>query len=723
MEVSLPRDSSPAIEPHIDDIVKRERSLDDELPFPDSDALPTPVSKRRKLSEEAKSSTPVSVDTPNNGGLGGPTVAKIPVFVPPADGLPYYNTMDVPMNRQGFRYTPAGPSPPGCVLSHRTVESQPPGYVRVSWEDRSPYVRVTQDGLGILGDKGFRSVRLNVPVKEGKWYMEVKIEKGGGDRTGQDRAQGAHVRLGWGRREAPLNGPAGMDGYSYAYRDKSGEKVTLARPKAYGKPFGTGDVIGLYISLPPRRRPSEKDLSDPAWIVRKRIAINYKNQLYFESMDYAQSKEMMSLMEFKKPSAAPSKKDASMRDSQSDKTSAASRRRKSKPMPMPDAPQLRPIPTLGEESCIAFFVNGECQGPAFTDLYDFLQLKASTKKDVRTRRNLPLYLRERENHFDDGSLGYYPFLSVFNDARIAINTGPDFVFPPPPDIDAILRPKPDEPASETSLNGDSSQARKWRPLCERYNEYMAEEYAQDELDEAEAQRSLAAAERVERAGAAREDARSAKKKSGDGKKSQAKKAQAKGRKSGLGTEVINADDLSGLVVDDGAIESMSAVGGEGASEFANDMMDVQPSHHPHDVYAASGPGSSEVLAGAVDTEGDSGTPSGEQVHISGAPSQAESRATSISGGNAPPSSDNPDDQPDDEGETDDEAGAEGPEDMGTEQSEMQSELDVEIEDATFADVGGDSVLDAQVHHVEDDFAVVEQGAQLTPDASPSDIPH
>ncbi|KAG8923299.1 hypothetical protein FRC02_011228 [Tulasnella sp. 418] len=449
--------------------------------IPPSEPASTPQpSKKRRLSHEP-SSEPSSTPAPTPNA--GPTLAKTPTFLPSPDGLPYYTTADVPMNRQGFRYTPAGPSGPDCILSHRTVESPPTNSVRVSWEDRSPYVRVTPDGLGLMGDKGFRSARLNVPVKEGKWYLEVKIEKGGGEGTGQ----GANVRLGWGRREAPLNGPTGMDGYSYAYRDKTGDKVTLARPRPYGRSFGSGDVIGLYISLPPRRVPNKNDPYDPARVMRKRIAINYKNQLYFESMDYSQSKEMIGLMDLKKPSpSAPTSKSTTTKNAESGGGNS-SRRRKSKPTPMPDLPSLRPVPIL-EGSCIAFFVNGECQGPAFTDILDYLQLRF-TPKDNKARKGMPAHLRERENLLDDGSLGYYPFISVFNDARISINAGPDFHFPPPPDIDTVLNSNQPKRSTSDLTEEEASKPKTWRPLCERYPEYMQEEWDQDEKDEQEARRA------------------------------------------------------------------------------------------------------------------------------------------------------------------------------------------------------------------------------------------
>ena len=102
------------------------------------------------------------------------------------------------MNRMGFRYIPAGVVPSNGILTCHTIETTPACF-RVSWEDRSPFVKVTKDGLGLLGDKGFRSARLNVPIREGNWFMEVKIERGGGEHTSNNnQPEGSHVRLGWG---------------------------------------------------------------------------------------------------------------------------------------------------------------------------------------------------------------------------------------------------------------------------------------------------------------------------------------------------------------------------------------------------------------------------------------------------------------------------------------------------------------------------------------------
>ncbi|EIM90372.1 uncharacterized protein STEHIDRAFT_50647, partial [Stereum hirsutum FP-91666 SS1] len=408
------------------------------------------------------------------------TVSRGPVFIPISDASPYSTTDLVPLNRIGFRYTPAGVASPDATLPFRTIESAPQK-CRVSWEDRSPFVRVTQDGLGLLGDKGFRSARMNVPLREGKWYVEVTVEHGGGARSldgpgSYSSREGAHVRLGFGRREAPLNAPCGLDGYSYGIRDKTGEKVTLSRTRPYGRAFGVGDTIGMYISLPPLRSPVKNDPHDPAHLKRERIAIDFKGQEYWESLEYPQSKEMIALMDTSRSNrptettSLPSstKKSATVKN-------VPERGRGSKDVPPEPAP-MRPLPTL-PNSQIAFFVNGESQGTAFRDLYDFCPLRAPLDKRKRDRgKRLREGAKEHTlNPFDDGSLGYYPLISLFNGARVRINPGPNFAFPPPPDIDATLN------ATPTSATGIATE-RTWRPLHERYPEYMDEQWAMDKRE-------------------------------------------------------------------------------------------------------------------------------------------------------------------------------------------------------------------------------------------------
>ncbi|KAK7014991.1 COMPASS complex protein [Favolaschia claudopus] len=454
-------------------------------PVPASAATPSAPAQSRKRkrapaaapspapSEPGAASTPAPEVLSSRADLSARprlSISRGPHFLPTAEGSEFFKTELTGVNRIGYRYTPAGINPPGHFLPCRTIESNPTSY-RISWEDRSSFVAVTKDGLGLLGSSGFRSARCNAPVREGRWYMEVKIVRGGGEHFHEDgKREGSHVRVGWGRREAPLNGPVGLDGYSYAMRDATGQKVTLSRPRPYGRSFSTGDVIGMYISLPSKRKANPKDSHDPARTKRERIAIDLKGQEVFEILEYTQSKEMAALMDY----SGKSSTSASIPSSKKVASGKLPERGPSN-APKANAANLRPLPVL-HDSHIAFFVNGECQGIAFQDLYDYLQLRQTdTSRKAKDRKRTREGVKEHtENPFDDGTLGYYPFISLFNEACVRLNPGPNFDFPPPRDIEALL------------FDTAESEQQTWRPICERYAEFMAEQWALDAVEEEEA---------------------------------------------------------------------------------------------------------------------------------------------------------------------------------------------------------------------------------------------
>lgn len=467
------------------------------VPIPLTHTQPQP-SKKRKYAALAHAAA--ASPAPSDPGAGTPapenlvlssrhadlasrprlSISRHPGFVSVVPGSQFYTTEPLCFNRLNFRYTPAGVTSPENAIPFRTIESHPTHF-RVSWEDRSPFIRVTQDGLRLQGEKGFRSARCNAPMREGRWYMEVKVELGSGDKAaGMKRKEGSHIRLGWARREAPLNAPAGYDGYSYAMRDKTGEKVHLSRPRPYGRAFQTGDVVGMYICLPPRRKPERRDPYDPAHIKRERIAIEFKGQEYFESLEYPQTKEMIALMDASDRSKATDAKSLpSSKKSATVKNVPSTGRGKGGD---PETTPMRPVPTLGPQSYVAFFINGECQGIAFQDLYDYLPLRAPPSKAEQKKRVNKEGIREhKENPFDDGTLGYYPFISLFNGAQVEINPGPDFAFPPPLDIDAVVANP-----SEVDIKPQPDAKPTWRPVCERYSEFMKEQWAMDEQEEKDA---------------------------------------------------------------------------------------------------------------------------------------------------------------------------------------------------------------------------------------------
>ncbi|KAK4047120.1 transcription factor, contains a PHD finger motif [Microbotryomycetes sp. JL201] len=446
-------------------------------------ASPAPQHASASLADDARASTSAAAAAP-------PAVAPMPDLVPPpvTTSLPpsnyqFFATRGRPSTRNGYRYLTCGPSPtkpvvPLPVPFQRMIENLPQG-VRYSWEDRSSFSYLTQDAKTVTADKGWRAARANVPLREGNWYWEIQIERGGGE-PARGRSEGSWARVGVGRREASLNGPVGFDGYSYGYRDKNGDSCTMSRTQPYGKPFKSGDTIGVYISLPPRTPPANR--RDPARIVRKRLPIRYKGQLYFELLEYSSTKEMDDL------AADPANK---IREIVREKKKAAPGK-KEPVAPEVHEPPPRPLPTLPEAK-IAFFLNGECQGVAHENLFDYVPLFATPLHRERAQSTDP-----RLNWHDDGTLGYYPFVSVFGGAIATINSGPEFEYAPPRDIEIALAQSPRPP--QTAAVQDPKAAvriddhgvshpepgRHWRPLCERYVEFLAEQRHLDDLDEQQA---------------------------------------------------------------------------------------------------------------------------------------------------------------------------------------------------------------------------------------------
>lgn len=384
-------------------------------------------------------------------------------------------TRGYPPNKYGFRYMPCGPAPPEFMTPtgpcYRSVESEPTGVARFSWEDRSPFVFISQCGTVMSTDKGFRSARANVPLREGTTYFEVFIDKGGGQTT-HSKLEAAHVRLGIGRRESSLNAPVGMDAYSYGLRDKTGHKVTISQPEPYGEAFGTGDVIGVLVDLPPRPENNDLDPEDPMTIIRKRIPIRYKGQTFYESLEYVPSREMTILIDEATEARLPQKKQM--------KQKAAAPGMKHRPLPSENGPAMRKLPVL-RGSSVYFFKNGKPMSnePAFKDLYDFLPLKQHPPAPEKTNKKKQKAwdpMRDRENHNDDGTLGYYPVVSCYGGAVARLNSGPDLFYPP----DLTLFEHSDDPTVRKLTD--------FVTLQDRYLEYV---YNVAFMDEQELRRTMA----------------------------------------------------------------------------------------------------------------------------------------------------------------------------------------------------------------------------------------
>ncbi|EPQ28320.1 uncharacterized protein PFL1_04147 [Pseudozyma flocculosa PF-1] len=560
-----------------------------------------------------------------------------------------YNTTGFPVNRNQWRYTGAGPATQHLPTTvYRTLQVAP-DCIHWCWSDRSAFSKLSKDATIFSTDKGFRSGRTNVGVRQGEWYAEVEIlapeqpALGVGAQLAAPMKDGPHVRLGWGRREAPLNAPAGFDGYSYAYRDRGGEKVTLSRPQSYGRPFKAGDVVGLYIKLPPEREP--QDEWDPATIRRERLPIRYKGQLYFEALEYGRSREMEQLKDLSRKGLSPedalaSIDSAAKGEASSDPSGSAaalgsaggpakvknkSRNRapggaggpKDKSAG-PRKPHLRPLPRLAG-SKVGFFVNGEPQGIAFTDLLDYRPLRiksadssrsskgggaggGSTKDSHKFSDTAPA-VRSRENIFDDGALGYFPFVSCYGNARARLITGDNgFRFPPPHDIEAALcradRAKSSSvPSNDAMAKGndkmrdqvddawnkdvemhqtDEAERCRWRPLWERYAEHLAEQWRHDLADEARAAKMAAEeAEKQRRKDASKAAAAAARREKAQRAKSVFADGGVGSKRSSASASASPAPNVVALPPDDGSLASQSMFIGNPGAEHGNDLDGVR----------------------------------------------------------------------------------------------------------------------------------------------------
>jgi len=409
--------------------------------------------------------------------------ARGPIFVPHhevtsgADGstIEFFETTEHVYNKKNFHYTHciADPNFPSSFY-YRQTEPEPYG-PHMSFEDTATHIFFDKTGRHITTDKGFRMARANVAVREGTFYWECRITrgllKGKGD---QDQESHGHVRVGWARREASVDAPVGFDAYSYGIRDVAGQKVHMSRPKDFfppGEDLREGDVVGLEIRLPSEhlhrkivqgRYNPAVDLLDEGThtlaeeapnIVRDRIPIRFKAHIYFEKIDYHNSKELDDLMN---PSPMGSSGPVGSAEP---------------PNPTHRFPNLRTLPN----SHVKVYKNGVDMGTAFTNLLAFLPPASKPSPQPGAREGL-----------DDGMLGYYPAVSVFRGGAAEVNFGPDFWYPPPGyERDVEMKDIGDDDAApqQQQAKAQNGSLETIRAVSERYDDQIVEDVVYDVIDE------------------------------------------------------------------------------------------------------------------------------------------------------------------------------------------------------------------------------------------------
>lgn len=358
----------------------------------------------------------------------------------------------------------------------------------MSFEDSDVRIHFDSSGKVVTNEKGWRMSRANVAVREGSFYYEVRIIKGGNkddpmQQHGLDQAPKPHIRMGWARREAPLDAPVGFDGYSYGVTDIRFETMHRSRPGKFYDASSTdtkdrhvtkartqpkkdskvalgviehvqeGDVVGLEINLPSislQRKIASGDynpavdidagFNDPAPgfqdVIRDRIPVPYKGNLYFEQLEYQATKSM---------------------EQYGDRGPF----NKAKTYPNHPEPPLRTLP----HSSIRVYKNGKLAGVAFENLLSFLPLASQPASGTGARIG-----------FDDGMLGYFPAIAAFSGGIAEVNFGPDFWCAP-------WKAGKDQHDMEHDNSHASIAGDVGRPLCERYSEQIAEDILFDIVDE------------------------------------------------------------------------------------------------------------------------------------------------------------------------------------------------------------------------------------------------
>ncbi|KAF2838253.1 hypothetical protein M501DRAFT_1011854 [Patellaria atrata CBS 101060] len=477
------------------------------------------TAKKRESNANTRGNTPdahsktkgPTVPSPMRYQIGEPKLAdyeppKDPIFVSrepvplmtPDGEIELRKLIDHAENKRAFRYTLGIADPQFRHKQFYRQSDHPPYSARMSFEDSDKWIYFDSSASLVTNEKGWRMGRANVVARQGSLYYEVKIIRGvpaSGPPVpaGQENIPQPHIRMGFARREAPLDAPVGFDGYSYGITDIRFDTMHRSRPgKLYNavvkakkgpKPkYGAkpetvpvihddhvreGDVIGLEISLPSlslHRKVVEgiynpavdlgdgfddDALGDPAAdIIRDRVPVPYKGNIYFEQGEYQSTKAMESYGDrgpFNTIVPGPNHEDVA----------------------------LRSLP----HSSIKVWKNGKRIGTAFEGLIAFLPTAS-----------VPLASKDWRSGFDDGMVGYFPAVAAFNGGIAHVNLGPDFWFPPdhlapsassnPAATDADT-PMPDAQTQEER----AKEARKLRPMSERYKEQIAEDVTWDIVDE------------------------------------------------------------------------------------------------------------------------------------------------------------------------------------------------------------------------------------------------
>jgi len=478
---------------------------------------PTVPSKRKAATAVSSAPSPMrySIPEPKLSDYDSPrdttfaTHEPFPLVTPDGE-VELKKPLDSAENKRGYRYSHCVADPQFRHKQYYRQTDTMPYEPRMSFEDTDRWMHHDTTGHYITNEKGWRMARANICAREGSLYYEVRIVRGvPADEEPLPASVGPqpHVRMGWARREAPLDAPIGFDGYSYGVTDVRFETMHRSRPGKFfhpkpkkgskpkpgaGKSENTaielkddikeGDVVGLEISLPsialhqkvvngvynpavdlgdgfddttPVKNQPGAEMYD---VIRDRIPVPYKGNVYFETMDFVATKSMEAYTDRTLSLSALS---------QAGSVPGANSTIKAAPNPNHVEPSLRTLP----HSAIRVYKNGQLIGTAFENLLSFLPPASAPVKAGGAREG-----------FDDGMTGYFPAIACFTGGIAQVNFGEQGFWMPPTHL-KTTRISSQQMHQQTGDAGRWKPDRMLRPVAERYKEQIAEDVVWDIIDE------------------------------------------------------------------------------------------------------------------------------------------------------------------------------------------------------------------------------------------------
>eukprot|EP01130_Rhizamoeba_saxonica_P019193 TRINITY_DN9854_c0_g1_i1.p1 TRINITY_DN9854_c0_g1~~TRINITY_DN9854_c0_g1_i1.p1 ORF type:complete len:525 (-),score=112.03 TRINITY_DN9854_c0_g1_i1:8-1390(-) len=283
------------------------------------------------------------------------------------------------------------PEPEMMIFDYYTPEKYNFKKIALVPANSSTEIIITNNGLTARNQKGYRMGMASHHVIEGGWYWEAVLE----DPLKFQRKRkdpNPSWRLGWSSSRSSVQAPVGYDELSYGYISACGKKVNNATPAEYGEPYKAGDVIGFFIEVP-EVESDEESVNDKMKVdTILNSNNNNNNEPEFVNKDKKPGNSLPSEVMVESMFENLDSGNAIDTKNKVDTEIGAEDHNSQSANTKPDKEDMRLI-----GSKIVFYKNGINQGVAYEDILDG---------------------------------DYYPAVSLYYQAQVTCNFGPDFKYPP-----------------------------------------------------------------------------------------------------------------------------------------------------------------------------------------------------------------------------------------------------------------------------------------------------